>query len=90
VITATLEECTLIEDRRGNLWLGVNELQRNGYYAYKDLEMIQVNDDWYDVIGFSDKRRAFWVKPIQVEGAADALEQELNEPGVGNSQPGSG
>lgn len=75
--TAILEECTLIEDRRGHLWLGINELQRNGYRTYDSIETIQINEEWYDVIGFSEKRRAFWVKPIAIEGAAENVEEEF-------------
>lgn len=81
--TAILDECTLIEDRRGNLWLGVNELQRNGYRVYNELETIQVEDEWYDVVGFSDTRQAFWVQPIVIEGAAETIEEELSGSDMG-------
>ena len=87
--TAFLDECTLIEDRRGNLWLGVNELQRNGYYTYNNIDNVEVDDQFYELMGYSEKRRAFWVRPVQIEGAAETLEEEFIESSVGDSQSGS-
>lgn len=41
-------------------------------------ELIQCgNDSWFEVVGFSKSRDAYLILPIQVDGAADELEEQI-------------
>lgn len=45
-------------------------------------DIIEVGDDepdYYEVVGFSDKRKAYWVQKIKIDRMADNLEKEVEE-----------
>ena len=74
-----LPSCRIVEDRSGRLWLPIAELKLKGVNIPKDLEVVAIDDTYYDVVGYSLKRQAFWIKPIAIEGAAANIEDELDE-----------
>lgn len=73
-----LPSARMIEDKNGNWWLPVSELAARNI-TETDIDLVQVGEDtWYDVIGYSAKRKCLWLKPIIIEGAANHLEDELD------------
>ena len=73
-----LRSASIIEDTSGKLWLPLSDLQHDQIAGDKP-ELIRVGDDYYDVEGYSMKRRCFWIRRIQVEGSADNIEDEMAE-----------
>ena len=79
---AELKECRLIEDGGGHMWLDVNQLFRAGYADPKQIEIVEVGgEEFLEVLGYSEKRKALWVKLIDFEGAAENIEEEIERYG---------
>jgi hypothetical protein len=74
-----LNAARFIEDNKGHMWLPISEILNRGLSNTREIELVQVDEDFYEVLGYSFMRRAYWVKPIQIEGCADHLEDELDE-----------
>jgi hypothetical protein len=72
-----LKDAKFVEDRKGRLWLPVAEIMRQGVWHTTDAEIIQVGDCYYEVMGYSFMRRSYWVSLVQIEGAADHIEEEV-------------
>ena len=74
-----LPDARFVEDSKGRLWLPISEILNRGIYNAKNAELIQVGDEsYYEVVGYSLMRRAYWVEKIEIEGAADNLEAEFD------------
>lgn len=72
-----LKEAKFIEDRTGRLWLPMAEIIKQGIRHTKDVEIVQVGDCFYEVMGYSFMRRSYWLAPVEVDGAAANIEDEV-------------
>lgn len=72
-----LPEAYVIEDKEGKMWLPVSELPDWVRRDRRQFEIIRIARDYYDVVGYSIKRRSLWIKPIIIEGSADHIDKEL-------------
>lgn len=62
--------------------MDVNQLFRAGYTDPKQIEVIEVGgEEFLEVLGYSDKRKALWVQVIEFDGLAERLEEEVEEYG---------
>ena len=89
---AELKECRLIEDGGGQVWLDTNQLFRAGYSDPQQIDIIEVGgEEFLEVLGYSPKRKALWVQEIKFEGAAENIEEEIEEYGkqLGDSDAGA-
>jgi hypothetical protein len=68
----------IIEGSDGKLWLPLSEIPLTRQRGAHNLEMVQVEDRYYDVQGYSITRKSLWLKPIIIEGAADNIDAELS------------
>lgn len=87
---AELQECKFLLDRSGRRWVNEEQISRAGYRDFHKIDLIKVDgEEFYDVVGYSEKRRAFWVEPIELEGAAESLEKEVIAyvEGLGTGEP---
>lgn len=66
-----------IEDKEGKLWLPISEIPDHDRRQRRQIELIRIGDVYYDVQGYSIKRRSYWIRPIVVEGSADFIEGEV-------------
>lgn len=46
---------------------------------YDNPEIIEVDDEFYEIQGYSDIRKAYWVEKVVIESMADNLEKELED-----------
>lgn len=76
-----LKNPSVNKDKQGNLWLPKYELINGGYHTPVDVDLVKVGESFFDVIAFSPKRDSYWIKLIDIEGAADNLEKEVEELG---------
>ena len=87
---AELHDCTFLLDKGGRRWVNEEQLSRAGYRDFHHINLIKVaGEEFYDVVGYSKKRKAFWVEPIEVKGAADNIEKEVIAyvEGMGTGEP---
>lgn len=86
----SLKECRLIEDSGGRMWLDIAQLERAGIRNHQQIDIIEVGGrEFLEVLGYSAKRKALWVKEIRIEGAAESIEKELYGELLGGSDAGT-
>lgn len=82
---AELETCQLLMDKKGRTWINEEQIAKAGYRDFQNIEIIRVGeDDFYDVMGYSSKRRAFWCEAVEfdfdnLEGEVEAYVESLRE-----------
>ena len=65
---AELHDCKFLLDRGGRRWVNEEQLSRAGYRDFRKITLLKVDgEEFYDVVGYSEKRKAFWVEPISLE-----------------------
>ena len=65
---AELRECKFLTDRSGRRWINEEQIARAGYEDFHQIDLIAVDGtEFFDVVGYSEKRKAFWVEPISLE-----------------------
>lgn len=65
---AELHDCKFLLDRGGRRWVNEEQLSRAGYRDFRKITLLKVDEaEFYDVVGYSEKRKAFWVEPIDLE-----------------------
>lgn len=65
---AELPGCKFLLDKGGRRWLNEEQLSRAGYRDFHQVNLLKVaGEEFYDVVGYSEKRKAFWVEPIDLE-----------------------
>ncbi len=79
-----LQSCRLNEDKHGNLWLATSELQRNNIYLPIAFDLVEIDTDagvpvYYENLGYSQKRDAFWVRLIDPETEIESLEKGVED-----------
>lgn len=73
-----LPDAKFVEDSKGRLWLPISEITSKGVEDIKGAELIQLGaDTFYEVMGYSIKRKAYWVQSIDIDGAAAHIEDEV-------------
>lgn len=74
VLTIVLKNANGIIAGAGNrLWLPVSE--SHGVFRP---DLVQCGDVFFDVVGYSEKRKSYLICPIVIDGAADKLEEEMD------------
>lgn len=69
-----------ITDKNGRYWIPIHKMIREGIFDPRKVDVIKTEDgEFFEVVGYSDKRKALWVEPIDVENEADNLDKELKE-----------
>ena len=82
---AELETCKFLLDKMGRSWVNEEQIAAHGYQNFQLIDLIKVGDDeFYDVVGYSQKRRAFWVEPVEynfddIESEVSAYVESLRE-----------
>lgn len=71
-----LAHANVIEDTGGKLWLPLSDLSI-AQAAGDRPELIRIGDDYFDVEGYSMKRRCFWIKRVQID--ASNIDEEMRE-----------
>lgn len=74
-----LDKCKPITDKSGKQWLPKSIVGED-----RQIDIIEVGPkngdcDYYEVLGYSDKRGAFWIEKIDFDSLTDNLEQELED-----------
>jgi hypothetical protein len=65
---AELRECKFLTDRSGRRWINEEQISRAGYDDFHHIDLIAVGGtEYFDVVGYSEKRKAFWVEPISLK-----------------------
>lgn len=72
-----LHDAYVIEDRDGKLWLPISELPDAVRRGRRQIDILRISGNYFDVVGYSIQRRSLWIKMIVVEGSADDIEREL-------------
>lgn len=70
----------LIAGAGDEVWLPKTELSS----LDTDPQTIQCGEAFFDVIGFSESRGCYLLKPIKIFGAADNIEDELDNANLSN------
>ena len=73
-----LDACKTVTDKSGKEWLPAS--QAEGESAFDILEVGKGEAcDYYEVLGYSEKRQAYWIEKIDFESLTSNLEQELED-----------
>jgi hypothetical protein len=72
---ANLGNAKPIADKNGREWIPIGQLEQDP----NQVDIVETNDGFYDVLGYSDKRKALWVQRIQIDGSAEGLEIEVED-----------
>ena len=94
---AELRECRILTDRSGRSWINEEQISRAGYEDFHQITLIAVDgSEYFDVVGYSEKRKAFWVEPInltlgdeEVSAFVESLGDSPAERGGRGDDPGS-
>jgi len=81
-----LRNCKLQEDKKKRLWIPLNEFRKQGILDPGAPDLVEVETDeegdpnyFFEVIGYSEKRDAFWVKEVRPEIEAENLDEEFED-----------
>jgi hypothetical protein len=84
---AELRECKFLTDRSGRRWINEEQISRAGYEDFHQIDLINVaGTEFYDVVGYSEKRKAFWVEPIELEVKDEEVVAFVEGLGTGQSE----
>lgn len=69
-----------ITDKNGRAWIPIDQMLREGILDPKTVDVVKTEDgEYFEVVGYSDKRKAIWVESIEIDGTAENLEKELED-----------
>lgn len=84
---AELRECKFLTDRSGRRWVNEEQLAHAGYEDFHQIDLIAVDGtEFFDVVGYSEKRKAFWVEPISLTLGDEEVSAFVKDLGVGESE----
>lgn len=70
-------QARIYRDSEGRLWVTHAELLENGYRFIDDTTILYLNEEFYETLAFIEKAGAWYIRHIQVDGAADNLEPAM-------------